>query len=211
MPRLSKAAARERRQDLISVAEQLFLKQGYENTTVNQIIASLNLAKGTYYYHFRSKEDILIAVSDKLISDTRQKLSAAHKQTDKDVLWRIREILSIFHDDFYRNRAIWKLVYNDKNAAMHIQVSKIGAKKFTPLLTDVLQEGMDKNLVQVPHAHETAQVLISLFDVFSRQLCLARGHDKRVRIFETLRYMIGRILGEDCIPEFRSSEEFQRK
>jgi AcrR family transcriptional regulator len=211
MPRLSKAAARERRQDLISVAEQLFLKQGYENTTVNQIIASMNLAKGTYYYHFRSKEDILIAVSDKLISDTRQKLSAAHKQTDKDVLWRIREILSIFHDDFYRNRAIWKLVYNDKNAAMHIQVSKIGAKKFTPLLTDVLQEGMDKNLVQVPHAHETAQVLISLFDVFSRQLCLARGHDKRVRIFETLRHMIGRILGEDCIPEFRSSEEFERQ
>jgi len=211
MPRLSKAAAQERRQELITVAEQLFLKQGYENTTVNQIIASLNLAKGTYYYHFRSKEDILIAVSDKLISDTRQKLRAAHKQTEKDVLWRIREILSIFHDDFYRNRAIWKLVYNDKNAAMHKQVSKIGAKKFTPLLTDVLQEGMDKNLVHVPHAHETAQVLISLFDIFSRQLCLARGHDKRVRIFETLRYMIGQILGKDCIPKFNSSEEFERK
>ena len=186
MPRLSKAAAQERRQELITVAERLFLKQGYENTTVNQIIASLNLAKGTYYYHFQSKEDILIAVSDKLISDTRQKLQAAHKQKEKDVLWRIREILSIFHDDFYRNRAIWKLVYNDNNAAMHKQVSKIGAKKFTPLLTGVLQEGMDKGLVQVPHAHETAQVLISLFDIFSRQLCAARGHDKRVRIFETL-------------------------
>ncbi|MFC1796800.1 TetR/AcrR family transcriptional regulator [Pseudomonadota bacterium] len=211
MPRLSKAAASERRQDLIAVAEQLFLKQGYENTTVNQIIASLNLAKGTYYYHFQSKEDILIAVSDKLISDTRQKLQAASRQKDQDVLWRIREILSIFHDDFYRNRAIWKLVYNDNNAAMHKQVSKIGAKKFTPLLTDVLQEGMDKDLVQVPHAHETAQVLISLFDIFSRQLCAARGHDKRVRIFETLRYMIGQILGQDCIPEFRSSEEFERK
>ena len=211
MPRLSKAAAQERRQDLITVAERLFLKQGYENTTVNQIIASLNLAKGTYYYHFRSKEDILIAVSDKLISDTRQKLQAAYRQKDHDVLWRIREILSIFHDDFYRNRAIWKLVYNDNNAAMHKQVSKIGAKKFTPLLTDVLQEGMDKDLVQVPHAHETAQVLISLFDIFSRQLCAARGHDKRVRIFETLRYMIGQILGRDCIPEFRSSEEFERK
>jgi hypothetical protein len=70
---------------------------------------------------------------------------------------------------------------------------------------------MDKDLVHVPHAHETAQVLISLFDIFSRQLCVARGHDKRVRIFETLRYMIGQILGKDCIPEFRSSEEFERK
>lgn len=198
----------QRKQDLIAVAEQLFLQQGYENTTVNQIIGSLNLAKGTYYYHFRSKEDILIAVSDKLIGDTRQKLVAVHKQTDKDVLWRIRKILSIFHDDFYRNRTIWKLIYHDNNVAMHRQVSKIGAKRFTPLLTDVLQEGKEKNLVHIPHAHETAQVLISLFDIFSLQLCVARGHDKRVRIFETLRYMIGQILGNDCVPELKSSAEF---
>jgi AcrR family transcriptional regulator len=201
----------ERRRDLIDVAARLFLKQGYENTTVNQIIDSLNLAKGTYYYHFQSKEDILIAVSDKLISETREKLVAIHRQDDKDVLWRIRAMLSIFHDDFYRNRTIWKLVYHDHNAAMHKQVTKIGGKRFTPLLTDVLQEGIDKGLIHVPHAHETAQVLISIFDIFSNQLCAARGHDKRVRIFETLRYLIGQILGNDCIPEFRSSEEFKRK
>jgi AcrR family transcriptional regulator len=211
MPRLSKAAAKKRRQDLITVAAQLFLKQGYENTTINQIINNLNLAKGTYYYHFQSKEDILIAVSDKLISDTQKKLVAIHKQNEKDVLWRIREILSIFHDDFYQNRTIWKLVYHDNNIAMHKQVSKIGARRFTPLITDVLQEGMGENLVHVPHARETAQVLISIFDIFSRQLCVAREHDKRVRIFETFRYIIGQVLGKDCIPEFSSSKEFKRK
>ena len=207
MPRLSKNAAEERRQELIGIAERLFLQQGYENTTVNQIIGQMNLAKGTYYYHFRSKEDILIAVSDKLLHDTRQKLLDIHRQTDRDVLWRIRNILGIFHDDFYRNRAIWKLIYHDKNVVLHKQVSRIGAKSFTPLLTDVLQEGKEKNLVHVPHAHETAQVLISLFDFFSLQLCVAKGHDKRVRIFETLRYMIGQILGKDCIPQFGSSGE----
>ena len=169
----------------------------------------MNLAKGTYYYHFRSKEDILIAVSDRLISETRQKLSEAHRLKDKDALWRIRDMLSIFHDDFYRNQAIWKLVYHDKNVALHKQVSRIGAARFTPLLEDVLQEGIDQQLIQVPHAHETAQVLISLFDIFSRQLCVARGHDKRVRIFETLRYMIGQILGKDCVPEFRSAGELE--
>jgi len=211
MPRLSKTAAKERRQELIDVAAQLFLKQGYENTTVNQIIKKLNLAKGTYYYHFQSKEDILIAVSDKLISDTQKKLVSIHRQNEKDVLWRIREILSIFHDDFYRNRNIWKLVYHENNVAMHKQVTKIGGKKFTPLLTDVLQEGIEKDLIYVPHARETAQVLISIFDIFSYQLCSARGHDKRVRIFETLRHLIGQILGKDCIPEFRSTEEFTRK
>jgi len=209
MPRLSKAAANERRQDLINLAAQLFLKNGYENTTVNQIVDSLKLAKGTYYYHFRSKEDILVAVSDKLISDTREKLLAVHKQKTRDVLWRIREIISIFHDDFYQNQKIWKLVYNENNVAMHKQVTKIGGKKLTPLLTDALQEGIDNKIIFVPHAHETAQVLISVFDIFSRQLCIARGYERRVRIFETFRFMIGQILGKDCIPEFRSARELQ--
>jgi len=211
MPRLSKAAVHERRQDLVTVAQQLFLTQGYDNTTVNQIIATLNLAKGTYYYHFRSKEDILIAVSDRLIGDTQEKLRAAHQRRDQDVLWRIREMLSIFHDDFYRNRAIWTLVYHDRNIALHKQVSDIGAKKFTPLLEDVLQEGIDERLIQVPHAHEAAQVLISMFDTFSRQLCASRGHEKKVRIFETLRHMIGRILSKDCIPEFKGASDAARQ
>ncbi len=207
MPRLSKAAADERRRDLITAAQQLFLTQGYEHTTVDQIIATLNLAKGTYYYHFRSKEDILIAVSDRLIGDTEEKLRAAHQRRDKDVLWRIREMLSIFHADFYRNRAVWTLVYHDRNIALHKQVSEIGAKKFTPLLEDVLQEAIDERLIQVPHAHEAAQVLISLFDIFSRQICASRRHEKRVRIFETLRHMIGRILSKDCVPEFKGASD----
>ena len=148
MPILSKAAAHERRHDLITVAQELFLTQGYDNTTVNQIIATLNLAKGTYYYHFRSKEDILIAVSERLLGNTQEKLRAAHQRRDMDVLWRIREMLSIFHDDFYRNRAIWTLVYDDSKIALHKQVSEIGAKKFTPLLEDVLQEGIDERLIE---------------------------------------------------------------
>lgn len=179
MPRLSKTAIEERRQHLIDIAVQLFLKQGYQSTTISQIVDSLNLAKSTYYYHFKSKEDILIAVSDKLICDTHDKLTAIHIKNDKDVLLRIRETLSIFHDDFYRNRAIWKLIYHDKNIALHNQVTKIGSKKFLPLLTGVLQEGKDKSAIYVPHAHETAQALLSIFDIFSRQLCSAKGHDKK--------------------------------
>lgn len=201
MPRLSKTAEMERRYQLIAIAEQLFLKNGYENTTVKQIVDSLNLAKGTYYYHFRSKADILIAVSEKLTGETQEKLRAVHRQ-DGDVLWQIGEILSIFHDDFYRNRAIWKLVYHDNNAAMHKQVTKTAGKLFVPLLTDVLQEGIDNNRIDIPHAKETAEVLISLFDVFSRQLCFSRGHERRIRIFETLRFVTGRLLGEECIPDF---------
>lgn len=42
----------------------------HDHTTVDRLVGEVNISKGTYYYHFDSKEDLLIAVGDKLISDT---------------------------------------------------------------------------------------------------------------------------------------------
>ena len=86
MPRLSRAAAQERESRIVELAEQLFIKNGYDNTTVDQIVREMRLAKGTYYYHFDSKEDLLVAVSDKLISETSQKLVEAYNEKSADII-----------------------------------------------------------------------------------------------------------------------------
>ena len=41
------------RQDLLQIAYKLFLEKGYENTSVDTIIAEAKIAKGTYYYYVR--------------------------------------------------------------------------------------------------------------------------------------------------------------
>jgi len=41
-----------------------------------------------------------------------------------------------------------------------------------------------------------------LFDHMSRQLCAKTDHARRVRIFQTFRHLLKRIVGEKCIPEF---------
>jgi AcrR family transcriptional regulator len=108
MPRLSKAAAQEREVRIVELAERLFIKNGYDNTTVDQIVGEMRLAKGTYYYHFDSKEDLLIAVSEKLIFDTSARLLAVYNQKTRTSSGRIR-MYQTYHDDFYRNKDIWRL------------------------------------------------------------------------------------------------------
>lgn len=51
------------RQKLIDSAKKLFDKEGYENTSLEQIITLANVAKGTFYQHFKTKLDILITLS----------------------------------------------------------------------------------------------------------------------------------------------------
>lgn len=52
----------ETRQQILNAAARLFSKQGYENSSVDQIAEEADLAKGTLYYNFKSKEEIVLAL-----------------------------------------------------------------------------------------------------------------------------------------------------
>ncbi|MGE3269762.1 MAG: TetR/AcrR family transcriptional regulator [Chloroflexota bacterium] len=58
------AARREATRDqLISAAAALFAARGYEATTVDDIVREADLAKGTFYYHFKSKEELVVIMA----------------------------------------------------------------------------------------------------------------------------------------------------
>src|SRR6185437_776110 len=54
-----------RRAELLDCAQGLFLTRGYDQTTVNDVIAATGLSKGAFYHHFRAKEDLLEAIADR--------------------------------------------------------------------------------------------------------------------------------------------------
>ena len=56
---------------ILAVSAQLFLEKGYEHTTVQDIIDNLGgLTKGAIYHHFKGKEEILLAIADRMGEQT---------------------------------------------------------------------------------------------------------------------------------------------
>jgi AcrR family transcriptional regulator len=55
----------ERRDELMNAAQALFLDQGTATTTIEQITERADVAKGTFYLYFKSKEDIVRALGDR--------------------------------------------------------------------------------------------------------------------------------------------------
>jgi AcrR family transcriptional regulator len=52
---------------ILDVSQRLFLEKGYENTTIQDIVDGLDgLTKGAVYHHFKSKEEIMDAVGDRM-------------------------------------------------------------------------------------------------------------------------------------------------
>ena len=59
-------SAEERKNEILDVAEQLFAEKGFDNASTNDIIKRIGIARGTLYHHFKSKEEILDAIVNRI-------------------------------------------------------------------------------------------------------------------------------------------------
>ena len=55
----------ERKMEILDAAEELFSRKGFDNTSTNDILDKVKIARGTLYYHFKSKEDIMDALIER--------------------------------------------------------------------------------------------------------------------------------------------------
>ena len=65
----------ETKQKLIDSAMRLFKRHGYANVTIEQICDAVGISKNTYYYHFESKDSLLLAYLNEKKDLTMQTLT----------------------------------------------------------------------------------------------------------------------------------------
>ncbi len=62
------------RDHIVEAADQLFYRQGYEHTSFTDIADAVQITRGNFYYHFKSKDEILDAVINVRLTNTRKML-----------------------------------------------------------------------------------------------------------------------------------------
>ena len=76
MPRKTKEEAEKTRTRILASALSLFVKKGYDHTTFTDIAARLGMTKGAVYWHFDSKEQLLVTLLDEMLKKFRRQLSS---------------------------------------------------------------------------------------------------------------------------------------
>ncbi len=85
---------------ILDVSYRLFMEKGYERTSIQDIIDNLGgLSKGAIYHHFKSKEDILVAVTDRMTSQSNNILAYIRDQKDLNGQEKLKKI---FKDSIMR-------------------------------------------------------------------------------------------------------------
>lgn len=96
-----------KRRTIVRVAGQLFLRNGYHNTTVQDIALACNVSKATIYKMFVAKEDISLAVANMIHEELLDVTEAIQREPLNDQE-KLHRIITIFLDEFHH-----KIKYTD--------------------------------------------------------------------------------------------------
>ena len=152
----------KRRQELLNIAYQLFVRKGYEETSVDEIIAQANIAKGTYYYYFPSKEATLEAVIDMMINNEvrrAQEILAAPIPVPQKLIG----VINSLHPEQNENN-IADALNKRENIIMHEKVTRRIIDEAVPLLAQVVSEGIEQGVFDCDHVEERVRMILIMSD-----------------------------------------------
>ena len=157
--RVVKEAA-ERRKEILDVAEELFVTKGYDKTSTNDILDRIGIARGTLYYHFRSKEDILNAMIERINSSLIARAQTIASDTSIPVIDRFVMTIAGLKVDSEIGQEIIDQVHKPQNALMHQKMQKNLLEGILPILVRLVDEGKRQGIFHMEYPAETIEMLI---------------------------------------------------
>lgn len=168
--RIVKDAA-ARRSEILDAAEKLFGTKGYDATSTGDILRELGIARGTLYYHFKSKEDILDAMIDRLTQALAARAAEVLDRKDIPVLQRLTLMMQSLQVNNGVGHEIMSQVHKPQNALMHQKMQERMLTAVVPLVTSLLQEAREEGLCQTRYPEEVTEMTLlyasTVFDELS--------------------------------------------
>ena len=184
----------ERRQELIDAAERLFMEKGYEQTAVSDIVREVQVAHGTFYYYFPSKEDILEAVIEKNIAELESNVREIMQQRDLATAFKLNLMVNSIIGINVARRKLMDYLHEESNAVMHEKMERRTVDRLVPLLAEVVAFGAEEGCFSVQNPRETAEFLLASLVYFFHHPEIFANPRRSEKMRRTLETILGRVL-----------------
>ncbi|WP_319447247.1 MULTISPECIES: TetR/AcrR family transcriptional regulator [unclassified Mycobacterium] len=146
MPRVVKPRA-VRRTELLDQALALFLERGYENVSLNDLLANESTSKGAFYHYFPSKEALVTALAERSAAEAFEALQPIFAQPGKNALDRLNAGLRASYQvkmamGAPEQIAAMTSLLKPQNQALYQRIVTIWEDLFRPVLTDLIAQGV---------------------------------------------------------------------
>lgn len=147
-----------RKQELLQIAYRMFISRGYESTSVDEIIEEAGIAKGTFYYYFETKEQLLEEVIGMMI-DRETEAAGQVLKAEIPIPQKIVGIISSLRPA-KEEMPIEGALMQPENMVMHGKIRKKIVEKAVPLLAEVVEEGIAEGVFSCDCIPERVRMLL---------------------------------------------------
>lgn len=200
----------ERREDFILSAIELFSEQGYEQTSLNQVIKKLEITKGSFYHNFESKEDLLnktieyMAVSIVTLID---EITSNSELESLDMLRALsREMIHFRRQQQPIYQRLFDLQNNSHNAYVAKKFMDFVKSVTFPSLKTIFQRGQKEGQFRLTNIDLSTTTYINCLMIYKQQVIdlykeshLSKEYkNQQLKELEAIyKKMLGGILGVD--------------
>jgi len=158
--------AEERKKEILDAALELFYTMGYDKTSVNDIIDRVGVTKGSFYYHFKSKDEILDIIAMQQAEEMVAAFREAAEENNKNSLEKINGIIS----DMQQYRAntkekrfkLYEILNKSGNLKLKQKVYDNYMRLGKPAVRKIIEQGIKEGIIATDFSDELAEFYIHL-------------------------------------------------
>lgn len=151
----------ERRNEIVEAARKLFLSKGYEATSTVDIMNAVGIAKGTLYYHFSSKEEILDALLSEM-TDNMAKAAAPYGEDSKlSIPDRIIGVIKAINIEGSKDEKMIETIHLPQNALFHQKSHELTIEKISPVMLKIIKDGLTQGFFSTKHPASAVHMALS--------------------------------------------------
>ena len=151
---------------ILDVAFRLFMEKGYENTSIQDIISGLGgLSKGAIYHHFKSKDDILVAVIDRM--------------TAASICRPVQDDIFTVAPNFHNNP---KLLFS----LLHDTIEEVAPHYILP----ILRQGISDGSIGTAYPEQLAELILLAANIWMNPMIFDSSVEESCRKFMVLGQML---------------------
>jgi AcrR family transcriptional regulator len=184
-----------RKSELIEAAEALFREEGYRQTSVSDIVKKIGVAQGTFYYYFKSKDNILDAVVDHYIDLYRRSLELLLADECTDPCKKIEIIANTALALHKYDPRLAEFLHSEENLATHQRYIMKSIGVVIPQITAIVEQGKAAGIFNVRYPRESVEMMVYAFMYLEDAVAMS-GDDERYRhMIQAAEDILTRVLG----------------
>lgn len=170
---------------ILDVAFRLFMEKGYEHTSIQDIINHLGgLSKGAIYHHFKSKEDILVAVTDRMTAESNKMLAEIRDRTDLTGKEKLRLIFRASISRPVQDEIFTVAPNLSNNPRLIFSILRETVDEAAPdYIRPIIEQGIADGSIQTEYPAELAELIILAANIWMNPMIFDNTEEESCRKF----------------------------